>query len=118
MNVKSLQWVDRYHRYLTMERQLSPHTVSSYGLDIAALVSFCDKAAIDSWQRVEISHAALVCGTLARQGLDVALPRERRLRAAFSFKSGRLPARAAFLYGYVGPAGGRIPACAWACFTA
>jgi integrase/recombinase XerC len=70
MNNKSQQWVDRYHRYLTTERQLSRHTVTSYGLDIAAFVTFCDKAGIDSWQRVEISHVRSFAARSHARGLS------------------------------------------------
>lgn len=84
MDTKSQEWVDRYHRYLTTERQLSRHTVSSYGLDIAALVSFCDREGIESWQRVEINHVRSFAARSHARGLSGSSV-QRRLSAVRNF---------------------------------
>lgn len=101
MNIKSQQWVDRYHRYLTTERQLSRHTVTSYGLDIAAFVSFCDKAGIESWQRVEISHVRSFAARSHARGLSGSSV-QRRLSGVRNFlnflvREGLIPANPATL---------------------
>src|ERR1700694_5783323 len=84
MNNKSQEWVDRYHRYITTERQLSRHTVSSYGLDIAAFVSFCERAGIESWQHVEISHVRSFAARSHARGLSGSSV-QRRLSAVRNF---------------------------------
>jgi integrase/recombinase XerC len=52
MHVRSLEWVDRFNRYLTTERRVSPHTISNYLRDITSLVAFCDREGIDHWHGV------------------------------------------------------------------
>ncbi|HMH29073.1 MAG TPA: tyrosine recombinase XerC [Steroidobacteraceae bacterium] len=52
MHIRSLEWVDRFNRYLTTERRVSPHTTSNYLRDIALLVAFCDREGIEHWHGV------------------------------------------------------------------
>ena len=70
MNSNAQEWVDRYHRYLTTERRVSPHTVSSYERDIAALMGFCDKQQIESWERVTVSHVRSFAARSHARGLS------------------------------------------------
>jgi integrase/recombinase XerC len=56
MHPRALEWTDRFQRYLTTERQLSPHTASAYQLEVAALVAFCDRERLDNWSAVLVSH--------------------------------------------------------------
>src|SRR5262245_47215691 len=67
MNASSLEWLKRFRRYLTTERQLSQHTDSNYTRDLAALVQYCDKAHLAGWRDVD-GHRAHVRGALAREG--------------------------------------------------
>jgi len=84
MHIRSLEWVDRFQRYLTTERRVSPHTTSNYQRDITALVAFCDRESIEHWHDVLVpqvrrfaarSHA----GGLAPQSV------QRRLSAVRTF---------------------------------
>jgi integrase/recombinase XerC len=52
MHIQTLAWVDRFSRYLTFERRVSPNTVSSYSRSVAALISFCDREGIEQWTDV------------------------------------------------------------------
>lgn len=52
MHIRSLEWVDRFNRYLVTERRVSPHTTSSYVRDITSLVAFCDREGLERWQDV------------------------------------------------------------------
>ncbi len=70
MNSQAQEWVYRYDRYLSTERRLSPHTVSGYGGDIAALVSFCDKQRIESWGRVTVSDVRSFAARSHARGLS------------------------------------------------
>ena len=56
MHIRAQEWVDRFNRYLTTERRVSPHTTSNYGRDIAALVAFCDREHIEHWRDVLVPH--------------------------------------------------------------
>src|SRR5579863_8302029 len=44
MDHASLDYLERFFRYIVLERRLSPHTHSNYRRDLEELVSFCDKA--------------------------------------------------------------------------
>lgn len=54
MHIRSVEWVDRFDRYLTTERRVSPNTRSSYRRDITALVAFCDREGIEHWHDVRV----------------------------------------------------------------
>jgi len=84
MHARAREWVDRFNRYLTTERRVSPHTVSNYVRDIAALVAYCDRERLEHWTDVLVpqvrafaarSHA----GGLAPQSV------QRRLSAVRTF---------------------------------
>jgi integrase/recombinase XerC len=71
VNIQSLEWVDHFNRHLATERRVSPHTISSYRLDITLLVAFCDREGIEHWR-------------------DVLVPEVRRF-VAHSHAGGRTP---------------------------
>lgn len=101
MNRQAQEWVDRHHRYLTTERRVSPHTVSGYCREIAALATFCDRAGIESWQRVTISDVRSFAARSHARGLS-ASSAQRRISAVRSFlnflvREGALPANPALL---------------------
>ena len=84
MYVRSLEWVDRFQRYLTTERRVSPHTASNYGRDIAALVAYCDREGLQYWQDVLVPQVRRFAaqshgGGLAPQSV------QRRLSAVRTF---------------------------------
>ncbi|HEY4749696.1 MAG TPA: tyrosine recombinase XerC [Steroidobacteraceae bacterium] len=101
MDIEAQEWVDRYHRYIATERQLSPHTVSSYELDIAAFVSFCDRQGVKSWQRVEIKHVRSFAARSHARGLSGSSVQRRlsgvRNLLKFLVREGHIPSNAATL---------------------
>src|SRR5476649_999402 len=85
MHITALQWTDRFRRYLVTERRVSPHTVSAYGLEIVALVAFCDRSGVDDWSALD---APKVTGFAARshaRGLALSSV-QRRLSAVRTFQ--------------------------------
>jgi integrase/recombinase XerC len=84
MHPAALEWVARFRRYLNSERRLSAHTDSSYARDLAALVKFCDRAAVADWHALDSQHIRLFAARSHAAGLA---PRsiQRRLSAVRSF---------------------------------
>jgi integrase/recombinase XerC len=82
----SHEWLRRFRAYLTLERRLSAHTDTNYALDLAALVSFCDKQQLESWQDIDSQHVRTFAAHSHAGGLA---PRsiQRRLSAVRSFFS-------------------------------
>jgi integrase/recombinase XerC len=72
--------VARYLASLRQERQLSPHTASSYGSDLAALVEYCETQGLTAWAEVDAQHVRMFAAREHRRGLA---PRsiQRRLSA-------------------------------------
>jgi integrase/recombinase XerC len=52
----SLEWLVKFRRFVTTERQLSPHTDSNYARDLAMFVEFCDKEGVQRWHKVTNLH--------------------------------------------------------------
>ena len=48
--------VEHYLASLRNERQLSPHTASNYGRDLASLVDYCEAQGITDWNQVDSQH--------------------------------------------------------------
>lgn len=101
MNRKAQEWVDRFHRYLTTERRVSPHTVSAYGREIAALATFCDRGGIESWGGVTISDVRSFAARSHARGLSGSSV-QRRISGVRSFlnflvREGVLPSNPALL---------------------
>jgi integrase/recombinase XerC len=70
MHVQSLEWVDRFNRYLTTERRLSPNTTYSYRRDIALLVAFCDREGIEGWDEVLVAQVRRFAARSHAEGLS------------------------------------------------
>ncbi len=84
MHIRSLEWVDRFQRYLTTERRVSPHTSSNYQRDIAALVSFCDGQRIEHWHDVLVPQVRQFAARSHAGGLSPQSV-QRRLSAVRTF---------------------------------
>jgi len=84
MTPAALTWIERFRRYLAAERRCSPHTVAAYTRDLQALVSYCDRAGLESWVRIDSAHLRSFAARLHGAGLA---PRsiQRRLSAVRSF---------------------------------
>jgi integrase/recombinase XerC len=80
----SLKCIDDFRRSLNTERRLSRHTDSSYALDLAALVKYCDSQTLDEWIRLDSQHVRMFA---AREHAGGLAPRsvQRRLSAVRSF---------------------------------
>jgi integrase/recombinase XerC len=72
--------VERYLASLRHERQLSPHTASNYGRDLAALLDYCSTNGIAAWSQLDSQHLRMFAAREHRRGLS---PRsiQRRLSA-------------------------------------
>jgi integrase/recombinase XerC len=72
--------VERYLASLRHERQLSPHTASNYGRDLAALVDYCATQGLSDWSQLDTQHLRAFAAREHRRGLA---PRsvQRRLSA-------------------------------------
>jgi integrase/recombinase XerC len=72
--------VERYLASLRDERRLSPHTTDGYRRDLAALLDFCGRQGLTSWEQVDSQHMRMFAAREHRQGLA---PRsiQRRLSA-------------------------------------
>ncbi|HEX6571596.1 MAG TPA: tyrosine recombinase XerC [Steroidobacteraceae bacterium] len=72
--------VERYLASLRLERQLSPHTASNYGRDLAALVEYCGTQGVTAWAQLDAQHMRSFAAREHRRGLA---PRsiQRRLSA-------------------------------------
>jgi integrase/recombinase XerC len=84
MSPTALQWLKRFRRYLTTERQLSPHTDSNYARDLKALALYCDKAHLTDWRELDTQHVRAFAARSHAKGLA---PKsiQRRLSAVRSF---------------------------------
>lgn len=84
MTPDALEWLQRFRRYVTTERRLSPHTDSNYARDLEALIAFCDKEGLEDWSRLDSHHVRTFAARSHASGLA---PRsiQRRLSAVRSF---------------------------------
>jgi integrase/recombinase XerC len=72
--------VEQYLASLRHERQLSPHTASGYGRDLASLVDYCESQGITDWNEVDSQHMRMFAAREHRRGLG-ARSIQRRLSA-------------------------------------
>ncbi len=84
MKPAALEWIERFRRFMTTERRLSKHTDSSYARDLAALVKFCERRDIESWESLDSQHVRTFAAQSHASGLS---PRsiQRRLSAVRAF---------------------------------
>jgi integrase/recombinase XerC len=76
--------VAQFRRYMTIERNLSPHTDSNYARDLEALVKFCDAQKLEDWSAVDSQHIRLFAAYSHSKGL-AGRSIQRRLSAVRSF---------------------------------
>ena len=107
MTPAALDWVARFRRYMSSERRLSAHTDSNYARDLAALVSFCDRMALEDWSALDSQHIRRFAADSHAGGLS---PRsvQRRLSAVRSFYDFLLRENQPPRPGQAAPAGGPL----------
>ena len=84
MKAAAVDRVAQFRRYMTIERNLSAHTDSNYGRDLAALIKFCDAQNIDDWSAVDSQHIRMFAAHSHSKGL-AGRSIQRRLSAVRSF---------------------------------
>lgn len=84
MHIRSLEWVDRFDRYLRTERRVSPHTSSNYRREIDSLVTFCDHRHIEHWPDVRAPEVRSFAARSHARGLSPQSV-QRRLSAVRTF---------------------------------
>jgi len=84
MSPSALKHIAAFFTHLASERRLSSHTASSYRIDLACLVAFCDKQGIGDWTSLDSAAVRAFAAAEHRRGIS---PRsiQRRLSAARSF---------------------------------
>ncbi|HTE43126.1 MAG TPA: tyrosine recombinase XerC [Steroidobacteraceae bacterium] len=84
MQSVALEQIESFLAHLATERRLSPHTASSYRVDLESLVAFCDKQALAEWSQLDGQHVRAFAAGEHRRGIA---PRsiQRRLSATRSF---------------------------------
>ena len=84
MTPAALDWIDRFRRYIVIERRGSTHTVVNYLRDLRALTAYCDRAELQSWVELDTARVRVFAARLHAGGLS---PRsiQRRLSAVRSF---------------------------------
>ncbi|MGH8169304.1 MAG: tyrosine recombinase XerC [Steroidobacteraceae bacterium] len=84
MTPAATAWIERFRRYLAVERRCSLHTVDAYTRDLQALVSYCERTGLESWTALDSGHLRSFAARLHAGGLA---PRsiQRRLSAVRSF---------------------------------
>lgn len=61
--------VEKFLRYLTVEKQFSAHTISSYQRDLAKLIEFADKQSVIDLRTLDSQHLRNCLTQLHRRGL-------------------------------------------------
>jgi integrase/recombinase XerC len=84
MSPAALAWLPRFLSHLALERQLSRHTHSNYGRDLARFIAYCDHSEVAQWQCVDSQHVRLFAAAEFRRGVS-ARSIQRRLSALRSF---------------------------------
>jgi integrase/recombinase XerC len=84
VDIRALEWVDRFQRHLATERRVSPNTVSNYGRDITALVAYCDRERLEHWTDVLVPQVRAFAARSHAGGLSPQSV-QRRLSAVRTF---------------------------------
>jgi integrase/recombinase XerC len=84
MSPEAAQSIADFLRQLGLERNLSAHTTSNYGRDVAALAKWCDQQGLNEWRQLDQGHVRAFAARSHAGGLG---PRsiQRRLSAVRSF---------------------------------
>ncbi len=84
MNNTQQQWLKKFFSHLRNEKRLSPHTERGYRQDLTALLAFCEKQNLDTWNAISSHQVRSFAAALHRQGLA---PRsiQRRLSGIRTF---------------------------------
>jgi integrase/recombinase XerC len=84
VNAASLASLTDFARHLGSERRVSPHTVSAYQRDLAALLHWCEQQKLTDWAKLDHGHVRSFAARAHAGGLG---PRsiQRRLSAVRSF---------------------------------
>jgi integrase/recombinase XerC len=79
----ALSQLENFYRHLVSERQVSPHTVSSYRIDLQYFCAYCEQHNIEPWLQVDSQHVREFAAAEHRRGIA---PRsiQRRLAAVRS----------------------------------
>lgn len=72
MHTNALELLERFHRHVVTERRLSPHTSSAYRLDLASLVTFCDREGLEGWDELAPPHLRVFVAQSHARGLSPA----------------------------------------------
>jgi integrase/recombinase XerC len=84
MTPESLQWIERFERYVVSERRLSPHTLQAYRIDLAALQDWCRRNGLHSWTQLDHQHVRTFAARSHAAGLQ-GRSIQRRLAAVRTF---------------------------------
>jgi integrase/recombinase XerC len=85
MRASALDWVERFGRHLELERRVSPHTHSSYRLELASLVAFCDQSGVEDWIGLDTRQVRTFAARAHARGLAPSSV-QRRLSAIRTFQ--------------------------------
>lgn len=64
--------VERYLRYLSVERQLSPITLLNYQRQLEAIINFASENGLQSWQQCDVTMVRNFAVRSRRKGLGAA----------------------------------------------
>ena len=62
--------VERYLRYLSVERQLSPITLLNYQRQLEAIINFASENGLQSWQQCDVTMVRILLYAVAVKGWE------------------------------------------------
>jgi integrase/recombinase XerC len=86
MSPQATQWLERFERYLSTERRLSPHTLLAYRRDLSALREWSVRRSLHEWTALDHQHMRSFAAHSHAAGLK-GRSIQRRLAAIRSFFS-------------------------------